>query len=79
MQLSIKVKQRVYILVLGKNKTPEFNKIKWTKTHVKTLGIVHGYDIDENIIWMEKINKIKGCIQVWKKTRFDYKRKDFDN
>ena len=56
-----------------KNKTPEFNKIKWTKTHVKTLGIVHGYDIDENTIWMEKINKIKSCIQVWKKTRFGCK------
>ena len=50
-----------------KDKTPEFNKIKWTKPHVKTLGIVHGYDIDENTIWMEKINKIKSCIQVWKK------------
>ena len=25
-----------------KNKTPEFNEIKWTEIHVKTLGIVNG-------------------------------------
>ena len=24
-------------------------------------------DIDENTVWLEKINKIKSCIQVWKK------------
>lgn len=50
-----------------KDKKPEFKEIKWTKTHIKTLGIMHGYDIDENTLWMDKINKIKNCIQVWKK------------
>lgn len=48
-------------------KKTEFKEIKWTKTHIKTLGIMHGYDIDENTLWMDKINKIKNCIQVWKK------------
>ena len=50
-----------------KNKNPEFMEIAWTKSHIKTLGILHGYNIHENAIWMVKINKIKTCIQIWKK------------
>ena len=34
---------------------------------MKTLGILHGYAIDENAVWMDKLNKIKSCIQIWKK------------
>ena len=61
-------------LYLGawKNKTPLFTEITWTKTNVKTLGINHGYDVDENEIWMEKINKIKNCIQIWKSRNLSY-------
>ena len=39
---------------------------------LKTLGIKHGYDIDENEILMEKVNKIKNCIQVWKTRDLSY-------
>ena len=61
-------------LYLGawKNKTPQFKEITWTKTNVKTLGINHGYEVDENEIWMEKINKIKNCIQIWKSRNLSY-------
>ena len=61
-------------LYLGawKNKIPLFKEITWTKTNVKTLGINHGYEVDENEIWMEKVNKIKSCIQIWKSRNFSY-------
>ena len=58
-----------------KNKTPIFNEIQWTNTNVKTLGVNHGYQIDEAAIWLEKINKIKSCIQVWKSRDRTYKGK----
>ena len=59
---------KTYGLYTGqwRNKTPEFKEIKWTTNNVKTLGIHHGYNIDEAAIWLEKINKIKNCIKVWK-------------
>ena len=61
-------------LYLGawRNKNPTFKEISWTKGYVKTLGIQHGYDIDENEVWMEKVNKIKSCIQIWKSRDLSY-------
>ena len=50
-------------------------EIKWTRDHVKTLGVHHGYNIDENVIWMEKINKIKSCLSVWKMRNLTYQGK----
>ena len=58
-----------------KHKEPEYKKIKWTKQYIKTLGIMHGYETDENELWMEKINKIKNCIQVWKNRDLTFKGK----
>ena len=49
-----------------KTKEPEFKEISWTDTYVKTLGINHGYHIPEQEVWMEKIKKMKNCIQIWK-------------
>ncbi|MCG8113315.1 MAG: reverse transcriptase family protein, partial [Candidatus Thiodiazotropha taylori] len=70
-------KNKTFGLYTGswRNKTPEFTEIKWTNTNVKTLGIHHGYSIDYNAIWLEKINKIKSCIQVWKSRDLTYKGK----
>ena len=61
-------KAKTYGLYIGpwKNKSPELKDIQWTKDNVKTLGIHHGFNIDENTIWLEKINKMKNCIKVWK-------------
>ena len=55
-------KQKTTGLYLGawKNKTPTFRAISWTKTNVKTLGIHHGYEINETAVWMQKINKTRG-------------------
>ena len=36
-----------------------YKQIKWTSTYVKTLGVHHGYNIDLDDIWRNKINKIK--------------------
>ncbi|MEW8548721.1 MAG: reverse transcriptase family protein, partial [Candidatus Thiodiazotropha sp.] len=70
-------KNKTFGLYTGawKNKTPLFNEIQWTKTNVKTLGINHGYEIDEAAIWLQKINKMKSCIQVWKSRDLTYKGK----
>ena len=61
-------KSKTYGLYVGqwKNKLPEFKEIQWTRDNVKTLGIHHGYNIDENAVWLEKINKMKNCIKIWK-------------
>ena len=67
-------KQKTVGLFLGalKGKTPAYTGISWTKTNVKTLGINHGYEINETAVWMEKINKIKRCIQIWKSPELSY-------
>lgn len=49
-----------------KTKEPEFKQITWTNKYVKTLGIYHGYQIKQQEVWLEKIKKIKNCIQIWK-------------
>ena len=67
-------KEKTTGLFIGKSKkkTPTFHDISWTKTHVKTLGVCHGYQIDNNAIWLEKINKIKNCLQIWKTRDLTY-------
>jgi hypothetical protein len=45
---------------------PKFNKISWIKENVKTLGVHHGYNVDNDKIWKDIINRMKNCIQVWK-------------
>ena len=52
-----------------------FNEINWTRKNVKTLSIHHGYEIDDDAIWMEKINKIKNCLSVWKMRNLTYQGK----
>ena len=70
-------KEKTTGLFIGKSKKkiPTFNEINWTKTHVKTLGVCHGYEIENNAIWLDKINKIKNCLQVWKSRDLTYKGK----
>jgi hypothetical protein len=43
-------------------------KIKWVTGNVKTLGIHHGYDIQDDNIWKSIIETMKSCIHV-KKSR----------
>ena len=59
----------------SKGKTPNFKKIQWIKTNIKTLGVNHGYGIDTNAIWLEKIEKIKNSLHVWKTRNLTFKGK----
>ena len=61
-------------MYLGKwrNKNPRFKNIKWSTKPVKALGVFHGYAIDLEMIWLEKINKIKSCMEVWKSRDLTY-------
>ena len=44
-------------IVRNDSGVPEYNEVLWTMYNVKTLGIHHGYNIDENAVWMDKIKK----------------------
>jgi hypothetical protein len=39
-------------------------KISWIKENVKTLGVHHGYNVDNDKIWKDIIDRMKNCIQV---------------
>ena len=49
----------------AKNNRPKFTKIVWTKDNVKTLGIHHGYNIQNDEIRKSIIDKRKNCVHVW--------------
>ena len=70
-------KTKTTALYIGpwKNKKPKFEDITWTNKNVKSLGVHHGYHINQQEIWMEKITKIKSCIQVWKSRNLSLKGK----
>jgi hypothetical protein len=50
-------------------------KIKWVTGNVKTLGIHHGYDIQDDDIWKSILEKIKSCLHVWKSRNLTYRGK----
>jgi hypothetical protein len=62
-------------LLIGrlKGRKPRFKKITWVTTNVKTLGVHHGYNIDNEAIWKSKVVKIKICLQIWKKRNLTFK------
>jgi hypothetical protein len=64
-------------MYLGKwrNKNPWFRNIKWSKKPIKALGVLHGYNVDIDSIWLEKIKKIKSCMEVWKSRDLTYEGK----
>jgi hypothetical protein len=47
----------------AKNNRPKFTIIVWTKDNVKTLGIHHGYNIQNDEIWKSIIDKMKNCLE----------------
>ena len=65
-------KQKVYWLGLLEGKKPKFQRISWTSDNIKTLGIHHGYNIDDNVIWKRRIEKMKNCVHVWKSRNLTY-------
>ena len=55
----------------ARNRRPTFTNIKWvTAENAKPLGIHHGYDIQGNI-WKSILEKMKSCIHVLEKSKFD--------
>ena len=62
-------------LLIGrlKGRKPRFKKITWVTTNVKTLGVHHGYDIDNEAIWKSKVVKINSCLQIWKTRNLTFK------
>ena len=59
----------------ARHRKPKFNKISWIKENVKTLGVHHGYNVDNDKIWKDIIDRMKNCIQVWKSRKLSYKGK----
>jgi hypothetical protein len=61
------------ILILASNSFPPgspgnlipFISLLWIKENVKTLGVHHGYNVDNDKIWKDIIDRMKNCIQVW--------------
>ena len=43
----------------------KFNEISWIKENVKTLGVHHGYNVDNDKIWKDIIDRMKNCVQVY--------------
>ena len=56
----------------SRTKKTKFQRISWTSDNVKTLGIHHGYNIDDNEIWKIIIEKMKNCVHVWKSRNLTY-------
>ena len=42
---------------------------------IYSLGVHHGYNVDNDKIWKDIINRMKNCIQVWKSRKLSYKGK----
>jgi hypothetical protein len=44
--------------------TERSSLLKWIKENVKTLGVHHGYNVDNDKIRKDIIDRMKNCIQV---------------
>ena len=60
-------------MLLGtwRNKPPPTDKIKW-EDNVKALGITHGYNINIDQIWNDKLEKIKRNLKIWETRDLTY-------
>ena len=59
----------------ARHRKPKFNKISWIKENVKTLGVHHGYNVDNDKIWKDIIDRMKNCVQIWKSRKLSHKGK----
>ena len=68
--------QKTKGLLLGtwRTKPPPWPDITWEE-NVKALGIIHGFNIDEQSIWNKKIERIKSTLLSWKKRDLTYQGK----
>jgi hypothetical protein len=56
-------KTKAIYIGTARHRKPKFNKISSTKENIKTLGVHHGYNVDNDIIWKDMID-IKSHINV---------------
>ena len=56
----------------ARNRRPTSTTIQWVTGNVKTMGIHHGYGIQDYNIWKSIIEKIKSCIHIWKSRNLTY-------
>jgi len=63
-------------LLLGtwRYRPPPTDRIKW-KENIKALGIWHGYNVNTDRIWNEKIEKIKKNLKMWEMRDLTYEGK----
>ena len=54
----------------ARHRKPKFNKISWIKENVKTLRVHHSYNVDNDKIWKDIIDRMNNCLQVWKSRTF---------
>ena len=54
----------------ARHRKPKFNKISWIKENVKTFGVHHSYNVDNDKIWKDIIDRMNNCLQVWKSRTF---------
>jgi hypothetical protein len=47
-----------------KDKKTKYTRISWTNKPFKSLGVLHGYNIDNDQIWRTKLEKVKNCLHV---------------
>jgi hypothetical protein len=59
----------------ARHRKPKFNKISWIKENVKTMGVYHGYNVDNDKIWKDIIDRMKNCVQIWKSRKLSHKGK----
>ena len=57
-QKSMMKRQKVNYIGAAKNNRPKFTNIVWKRDHVKTLGIHHGYNIQNDEIRKSVIDKM---------------------
>jgi hypothetical protein len=69
------IKQKLFLLALSAIENQNLIKISWIKENVKTLGVHHGYNVANDQIWKDIIDRMKNCIQVWKSRKLSYKGK----
>jgi hypothetical protein len=58
------IKQKLFLLALLAIENQNLIKISWIKENVKTLGVHHGYNVDNDKILKDIIDRMKNCIQV---------------
>ena len=61
-------------LLLGtwRTKPPPRTKFKWITGCIKALGIYHGYKIDKDKLWNEKLDKIQRNLKPWSNRDLTY-------